>query len=468
MILLKTPSDIIDNSVIYLKICVGLSFGQLIYNGAASILRALGDSKTPLYFLILTTILNIILDLLFVALLKMNVAGVAIATVVSQMISAFLSVFYIIKKFPILKLNKEDMIFDSSNLLMIVKIGASMSIQSVFLSIGEMIISGVVNTFGTNVVASYTTGNRIIQFASMAYFVVSEAFAVYVAQNYGAQIYFLILTTILNIILDLLFVALLKMNVAGVAIATVVSQMISAFLSVFYIIKKFPILKLNKEDMIFDSSNLLMIVKIGASMSIQSVFLSIGEMIISGVVNTFGTNVVASYTTGNRIIQFASMAYFVVSEAFAVYVAQNYGAQKIDRIKEGFKSIIILSLTLSILAAVIIFLFGDHLVKLFISKNDQYVDVIAEICKGYLRISSAFFPFLAIILLYNNSIRAIGNAFIPLISGITEIVIKIGGSLLLSIPFGYIGVWFANPVGWALGILPTCIYFHKYAFKLKK
>ena len=325
MVLLKTPSDIIDNSVIYLKICVGLSFGHLIYNGASSILRALGDSKTPLYFLILTTILNIVLDLLFVA--------------------------------------------------------------------------------------------------------------------------------------------LLKMNVAGVAIATVISQMISAFLSVLYIIKKFPILKLNKEDMVFDSSNLLMIVKIGASMSIQSVFLSIGEMIISGVVNTFGTNVVASYTTGNRINQFASMAYFVVSEAFAVYVAQNYGAQKIDRIKEGFKSIIILSLSLSILAAVIIFLFGDHLARFFISKDDQYIDVIAEICKGYLRISSAFYPFLAIILLYNNAIRAIGNAFIPLISGITEIVIKIGGSLLLSIPFGYIGVWFANPVGWALGILPTCIYFHKYALK---
>ena len=328
MILLKTPDDIIENSIIYLRICVGLSFGQLFYNGAASILMALGDSKTPLYFLILTTVLNIILDLIFVV--------------------------------------------------------------------------------------------------------------------------------------------LLNMNVAGVAIATVISQMISAFLSILYIIKKFPILKLSKDDMSFDSNNLLMIIKIGVSMSVQAIFLSIGEMIISGVVNTFGTNVVASYTTGNRIIQFASMAYFVVSEAFAVYVAQNYGAQKIDRIKEGFKSIIILSLTLSILAAVIIFLFGDHLVKLFISKNDQYVDVIAEICKGYLRISSAFFPFLAIILLYNNSIRAIGNAFIPLISGITEIVIKIGGSLLLSIPFGYIGVWFANPVGWALGILPTCIYFHKYAFKLKK
>ena len=92
MLLLKTPSDIIDNSILYLQICVGFSFGQLIYNGAASILRALGDSKTPLYFLILTTILNIILDLIFVAILKMNVAGAAMATVVSQIISAFFSV----------------------------------------------------------------------------------------------------------------------------------------------------------------------------------------------------------------------------------------------------------------------------------------------------------------------------------------------------------------------------------------
>ena len=328
MLLLKTPPDIIDNSVLYLKICIGLSFGQLFYNGAASILRALGDSKTPLYFLILTTIINIILDLLFVA--------------------------------------------------------------------------------------------------------------------------------------------LLKMNVLGAAIATVISQIMSAFLSILYIINKFPILKLNIEDIVFNSSNLFMIIKIGVSMSIQAVFLSIGEMIISGVVNTFGTNVVASYTTGNRINQFASMAYFVVSEAFAVYTAQNFGACKFDRIKDGFKSIIILSLSLSIISTIIIFIFGDNLVRLFISSNDEYIDIIANICKGYLRISSLFYPFLAIILLYNNSVRAIGNALIPLISGITELAIKVGGSIFLSIPFGYVGVWFANPVGWAIGIIPTCIYFHKYAFKNKK
>ena len=258
------------------------------------------------------------------------------------------------------------------------------------------------------------------------------------------------------------------MNVLGAAIATVISQIMSAFLSILYIINKFPILKLNREDIVFNSSNLFMIIKIGVSMSIQAIFLSIGEMIISGVVNTFGTNVVASYTTGNRINQFASMAYFVVSEAFAVYTAQNFGACKFDRIKDGFKSIIILSLSLSIISAIIIFIFGDNLVRLFISSNDEYIDIIANICKGYLRISSLFYPFLAIILLYNNSVRAIGNALIPLISGITELAIKVGGSIFLSIPFGYVGVWFANPVGWAIGIIPTCIYFHKYAFKNKK
>ena len=333
MILLQTPRDIIDNSVLYLQICVGLSFGQLIYNGASSILRALGDSKTPLYFLILTTVLNIILDLVFVALLKMNVFGVAIA------------------------------------------------------------------------------------------FAVSSAFP------------------------------------------PPMPKIISAFLSVLYIIKKFPILKLQREDIVFNFDNLFMIIKIGVSMSVQAIFLSIGEMIISGVVNTFGTNVVASYTTGNRINQFASMAYFVVSEAFAVYVAQNFGAQKFDRIKEGFRSIIILSLSLSLFATFVIFIFGDNLIRLFISSNDEYIEIIVEICRGYLRISSMFYPFLAIILLYNNSIRAIGKALIPLISGIVELVIKVGGSVFLSIPFGYVGVWFANPVGWALGILPSCIYFHKYAFK---
>ena len=278
-------------------------------------------------------------------------------------------------------------------------------------------------------------------------------------------LYFLMFTTVLNIILDLIFVVLLDMKVTGVAIGTVISQVVSAILCIIYIMKHFSILKLTKEDIVCDFNNLLTIIKIGLSMSIQSVFLSTGEMIISEVVNTFGTNVVASYSTANRINQFASMSYVTISEAFAVYVAQNAGAGKIDRIKEGFKSIMLLSISLSVFSTIIVFLFGDHLVRIFISAKDLYIEEIASISKGYLRVSSLFYPFLGIILLYNNSVRALGKALVPFISGIVELIIKISGSLLLSIPLGYFGVWFANPVGWALGIIPTCIYFHKYIFK---
>lgn len=155
----------------------------------------------------------------------------------------------------------------------------------------------------------------------------------------------------------------------------------------------------------------------------------------------------------------------LISEAFAVYVAQNAGAGKIDRIKEGVKSIMLLSIFLCVFSTIIVFLFGDHLVRIFISSKDAYIEEIAVICKGYLRVSSLFYPFLGIILLYNNSAIALGKALIPFISGIVELIIKISCSLLLSIPLGYFGVWFANPVGWALVIIPTCIYLHKYIFK---
>lgn len=165
MIHLRALSDIMEDSATYLEICVGLSFGQVFYNAGASILRALGNSKTPLYFLMFTTVLNVILDLIFVILLDMKVAWGAIGTVISQVVSSILCIIYIIKHFSILKLTKEDIVCYFNNLLTIIKIGLFMSIQSVFLSTGEMIISEVVNTFGTNVVASYSTGNRINQFA---------------------------------------------------------------------------------------------------------------------------------------------------------------------------------------------------------------------------------------------------------------------------------------------------------------
>ncbi len=110
--LLQTPSDIIDASTVYLQICIGCGSGLVAYNASTAILRAVGDSRTPLYFLILASVLNVLLDLLFVAVFGMGVVGVAVATVISQITSAILCIVFIIKKYPIFCITRAEMRFD--------------------------------------------------------------------------------------------------------------------------------------------------------------------------------------------------------------------------------------------------------------------------------------------------------------------------------------------------------------------
>ncbi len=192
-------------------------------------------------------------------------------------------------------------------------------------------------------------------------------------------------------------------------------------------------------------------------MGMQGFFLSIGDMFITGSVNTFGTNVVAAFATGMRVQQFAMLMHFTITEAFAVFAGQNLGARKFDRIREGFRKLAAVLLALALASAVVIFIFGGAFVRLFISASDPNLDAIVSIAAGYLRISSCFYVFLTMILLFNNALRGMGEALMPLLSGIMEVVAKIGLSIVLGRLYGYVGVWFAGPVGWALGIIPTAI-----------
>lgn len=274
-------------------------------------------------------------------------------------------------------------------------------------------------------------------------------------------LYFLILSSVLNVLLDLLFVLTFGMGVKGVAIATVIAQVISAACCVVYTLRRYPMFRLTRADMRFSKSNVTMIAKIGLSMGLQGFFLAIGDMTIAGVVNSFGTDVVAAYATGGRVQQFALLLLFTITEAFAVYAGQNLGARQFDRIRDGHKKIAAVIIGLCVLAALIMFGFGGVFVRLFISANDPHLDEIVGIAKGFLRVSSCFYPFLGMILLFNNTMRGIGDALYPLISGIVEIVLKIGLAIGLGLAFGYVGVWFASPAGWVLGILPSCIRYYR-------
>ncbi len=189
MELLQTPSETIDQAVLYIQIVGGLSIGQIAYNASTSALRAIGDSRTPLYFLIFSSLLNVALDLLFVLAFHRGIDGVAWATVISQIASAVLCSAYMLKKYKKLCPDKEAWRFDGKILREYFRIGIPMCVQSAVLCVGDMIITSVINSHGADVMAAYTIGSKVQQLATVSFSNLAFSFSVYSGQNFGARQY---------------------------------------------------------------------------------------------------------------------------------------------------------------------------------------------------------------------------------------------------------------------------------------
>lgn len=191
---MNVPQEIFHDAYWYIQIVVAGLLTTTLYNLLSSVIRALGDSKTPLYFLIFASILNIFLALLFILQFHMGVPGAAVAVVLSQTVSAILCIFYVKMKFPILHLKKSDWVFnysighsDFQFAMEHMKVGMPMALQFSILGAGILIIQSVCNTFGPNVIAAVTAALRIEQIATMPMISFGVALAAYVAQNFGAN-----------------------------------------------------------------------------------------------------------------------------------------------------------------------------------------------------------------------------------------------------------------------------------------
>lgn len=184
--LLHCPPSILPYSVMYMRTtCFGIIF-VAFYNGVASVLRALGDSKTPLYFLILSSIVNLVFDLLFVLKFKWGVLGVAVATVIAQAISAFASIIYAVKKIEYFRLSKDELKPQNQIIARSFKLGVPIALQSSMISISMMVLQGVVNTFGETVMAAYTISMRIEQLVQQPFSSIGAAITNFSGQNLGA------------------------------------------------------------------------------------------------------------------------------------------------------------------------------------------------------------------------------------------------------------------------------------------
>lgn len=185
--LLETPENIFEDSLVYLRLmCVGLLFVS-VYNYISSMMRALGDSRTPLYFLIFTCILNALLDLLFVCVLKQGIWGAGIATLISQFVSNILCLAYAFKFNEYFKFDKSDLRLNKIILIRTVKLGVPLSLQFSLIAISCMALQRVVNAYGAVTVAAFTATSRIEQIIHQPYQTLSAALATFCGQNYGAR-----------------------------------------------------------------------------------------------------------------------------------------------------------------------------------------------------------------------------------------------------------------------------------------
>lgn len=187
--LMQTPPEIIDQAQTFISIILLGIFASMSFNLLSNVIRALGDSRTPLFFLIIAVIINVLLDLIFIIFFGMGVEGAAIATVIAQVSSSVLCLVYIKKKIPLLQLRKKDFSFDKEEIRIHLNAALPMAFQSSIIAIGAIVLQAALNSLGTDVVAAQAAASRIDQFANQPMMSFGIAMATFSAQNYGAKEY---------------------------------------------------------------------------------------------------------------------------------------------------------------------------------------------------------------------------------------------------------------------------------------
>ena len=284
--------------------------------------------------------------------------------------------------------------------------------------------------------------------------------------NSKVPLYFLILSALLNILLDLVFIIAFQMGAKGAAVATVIAQGTSGVLCLFYIIAKIPVLHLKKEDFHVGSRIYMKQLIIGLPMALQYSITAIGIMMVQSALNILGSTMVAAFTTASKIEQIVTQAYVALGTTIATYSAQNMGAGSVKRIREGFRVCTIIGAVYSLAVAILIATVGKYLTYLFLSEN---ISVIMKSVDVYLKCVAIFLIPLAIVNIYRNGIQGLGYAFLPMTAGVAELIGRGVVAVIAANNRSYLGVCLASPVAWILaGGLLIAMYYYIMKVDMKK
>lgn len=284
--------------------------------------------------------------------------------------------------------------------------------------------------------------------------------------NSKVPLYFLILSALLNIALDLFFIIVFHMGAAGAAIATIISQGVSGLLCLLYIIKKVPVLHMTREDWHPTGVLLRKQIQIGIPMALQYSITAIGTMMVQSSLNILGSTLVAAFTAASKIEQVVTQAYVALGTTIATYGAQNMGAGNIPRIRKGFCASTIIGILYSFAAAALVMTVGKYMSYLFVSED---VALIIDSVDIYLKCVGAFFIPLTIVNIYRNGIQGLGYGLLPMMAGVAELIGRGIVAVIAARQRSYLGVCLASPAAWVLAAaLLLVMYFYIMKVDLKK
>lgn len=266
-------------------------------------------------------------------------------------------------------------------------------------------------------------------------------------------LYFLILASLVNIVLDYVLITQVHMGVAGAAVATIVAQLLSGLLCVVYMLRKFPQLHIGWRHLKPGAAEIATHLKMGVPMAFQYSIIAIGALVLQVSINGLGSAAVAGFTTGNRIEGIFTLPLSSLGVTMATYCAQNYGAGDYKRVVRGLRQCLVICMFYSVVAGAVSILFGGHLAALFLPDQPD----VSALSHTFLSVAGAGYWMLGILFICRSGLQGLGKSAVPTVAGFMELIMRSAAAILLAEPLGFLGVCLAEPLAWFASAVTTGI-----------
>lgn len=347
-------------------------------------------------------------------------------------------------------------------------------ITSIYVAVGAVIIITVAGIIGAKpLLLALQTSEELLQqawiylviifagsFGTMLYNWISAVLRS--LGNSVVPLIFLLISSVLNVILDMAFVVWIPMGVAGAALATVLAQVISGVLCLIYAWKILPFLKLSRERMKMNKEIAKQILIYGIPTGLQMSIISISDMTLQGMVNTYGTAMVVAYGVCMKVEGLGWQMAEAIGTSLGTFVGQNVGAGRFDRVKKGVRCAYLMNLVCYSVFCPAVWIFAEQIMQSF-TQDAQAIRYGME----YMRIFSGFFFVGGFLVVYHNILRAAGDVKVTILMGVSEVITRITFTFLFTAWMGYYGLWWVSPFTWCCATLVGAVRYYSGKWKDK-